>query len=87
LFASLYQPFIKRFIQLDPVLVADADDICQNVSSGWFDGCQVNPMLRTIDWIRLMLFSPSICASVIVFILMHLLLLPDAHFVPVRRSF
>jgi RNA polymerase sigma-70 factor (ECF subfamily) len=31
LFVSLYQPFIERFIRLDPVLVADADDICQNV--------------------------------------------------------
>ena len=31
LFVSLYQPFIERFIRLDPVLAADADDICQNV--------------------------------------------------------
>lgn len=31
LFVSLYQPFIQRFIKLDPALASDADDICQEV--------------------------------------------------------
>lgn len=30
-FVALYQPFIERFIRLDPALSADAQDICQEV--------------------------------------------------------
>jgi RNA polymerase sigma-70 factor (ECF subfamily) len=30
-FVELYEPFIRRFIRMDPKLAADADDVCQEV--------------------------------------------------------